>query len=234
MPVYRLGESIAFPRPEDADASGLLAVGGDLRPERLLLAYAMGIFPWYDASQPILWHSPDPRLVLVPTDLAVSRSLRRVLRRGDHRVTLDTAFGDVIHACAEVPRKGEVGTWITNDMIAAYCRLHELGFAHSAETWRAGELVGGLYGVSLGGCFFGESMFARRSDASKVAFVHLVRQLEAWGFDFLDCQARTPTTEALGASEWPRDHFLDDLAEALSAPTRRGPWRGDEGASHVG
>jgi leucyl/phenylalanyl-tRNA--protein transferase len=225
MPVYRLGPQLVFPPPEAAEPSGLLAVGGDLRPERLLLAYSMGIFPWYAEEQPILWHSPDPRHVLLPSDLAVSRTLRRVLKRAAFEVTLDTAFEDVIRACADCPRKNDSGTWITKDMIEAYCRLFELGFAHSAEAWQDGELAGGLYGVSLGGCFFGESMFTRRTDASKVAFVTLVRQLAAWNFDFIDCQVYTDHLASLGATQWPRCRFLEALDASLARPTRRGRWR---------
>jgi leucyl/phenylalanyl-tRNA--protein transferase len=224
MPVYRLGPDLAFPPPEEAEPSGLLAVGGDLRPERLLLAYSMGIFPWYDEEQPILWHSPDPRHVLLPSDLAVSRTLRRVLKRATFAVTLDTAFEDVIRACAEGPRKNDPGTWITKDMIDAYCRLFELGFAPSAEAWKEGELAGGLYGVSLGGCFFGESMFARRTEASKVAFVTLVRQLAAWDFDVIDCQVYTDHLARFGATPWSRRRFLETLDASLARPTRRGRW----------
>jgi len=225
MPVYRLGEDLAFPPPQLADASGLLAVGGDLNPERLLLAYTLGIFPWYDEAQPILWHSPDPRLVLLPEDLCVSRNLRRELRRGRFEVRLDTAFPQVIRSCAETPRKGSPGTWITDDMAAAYCRLFDLGFAHSAEAWQDGELVGGLYGVSLGGCFFGESMFTHRNDASKVAFVTLVQQLQRWGFDLIDCQVHTDHLTRFGARLWSRPQFLMALAESLARPTRRGRWQ---------
>lgn len=228
MPVYRLGPELAFPDPEESEPGGLLAVGGDLEPERLLLAYAMGIFPWYAEGQPILWHSPDPRAVLVPGALHVSRSLARSLRRGCFEVHLDTAFADVIRACAEVPRPGGQGTWITRDMLRAYVRLHELGYAHSAEAWEQRQLVGGIYGVSLGGAFFGESMFTTRSDASKVAFAVLLRQLERWRFDFLDCQMRTAHLERMGAVLWPRKIFLEALARSLGRRTRRGSWRLDE------
>jgi len=224
MSVYRLGEKIAFPPPDHADPSGLLAVGGDLSPERLLLAYAMGIFPWFDADQPLLWHSPDPRLVLAPSELTVSRDLRRTLNRCEFEVTLDTAFGEVIRSCAEAPRKEDAGTWITAEMVDAYRRLHDLGFAHSAEAWQGGELVAGLYGVSLGGCFFGESMFTRRSDASKVAFVKLTRQLEAWEFDLIDCQIHTDHLARFGAESWSRPRFLKALDASLARPTRRGRW----------
>ena len=231
MPVFRLSARLTFPPPELADESGLLAVGGDLRPERLLLAYSLGIFPWYSDGLPILWYSPDPRLVLETGSLVVSRSLQKSLRRGRFRITLDTAFERVMRACAEVPRPGQHGTWITRDMLRAYGRLHQLGYAHSVEAWQEEELVGGLYGVSLGGGFFGESMFARASDASKVAFVTLVRQLARWGIDLIDCQVHTEHLARFGAVEWPRAEFLRRLAEALQKPTRTGRWRLDEAAS---
>lgn len=226
MPVYTLARELAFPPPEEAEPSGLLAVGGDLEPERLLLAYAHGIFPWYAEPLPI-WFSPDPRVVLVPSELHVPRRLRRTLRRAPFELRLDTAFGRVIRACAETPRRHEAGTWITPPMREAYERLHELGFAHSAEAWRGDELAGGVYGVSLGGCFFGESMFTRRPDASKIALVALVRQLEAWRFDLLDCQVESEHVERLGAVPWPRDRFLQVLSRSLERETRRGAWRFD-------
>ena len=232
MPVYRLGPSLAFPSPEEAEPGGLLAVGGDLTPDRLLLAYRLGIFPWYEESLPILWHSPDPRMVLVPSELRVSRSLRRLLARGRYEVRLDTAFPAVIRSCAGTPRRDEAGTWITQDMIDAYVRLFELGFAHSAEAWEDGELAGGLYGVSLGGCFFGESMFARRDDASKAAFAVLARQLRAWSFDLIDCQVHTDHLARFGARDWSRTRFLAALAKSLERTTRRGRWRIDAGIPH--
>jgi leucyl/phenylalanyl-tRNA--protein transferase len=234
VPVYRLGRELAFPPPEAAEPGGLLAVGGDLEPERLLLAYAQGIFPWYDDSTPILWHSPDPRMVLLPRELHVSRSLDRTLRRRRFELSLDRAFPRVIAACAEAPRRRGQGTWITAAMRAAYVRLHEQGFAHSAEAWCDGELAGGVYGVALGGCFFGESMFARRSDASKAAFASLVRQLERWGFELVDCQVANPHLERLGAREWPRARFLRHLRKALARETRRGPWRLDADLGALG
>lgn len=224
MPVFRLNARLAFPRPELADESGLLAVGGDLEPERLLLAYSLGIFPWYSDGLPILWYSPDPRLVLESGDLVVSKSLKKTLRRGHYRVTVDTAFDRVIRACADAPRPGQHGTWITDDMVRAYRRLHELGYAHSAEAWLDGELAGGLYGVSLGAGFFGESMFARADDASKVAFVTLVEQLGRWGIDLVDCQVHTEHLARFGAVEWPRERFLRRLAGVLEKPTRIGRW----------
>ncbi len=229
MPIHRLTRELRFPPPEEAEAGGLLAVGGDLCPERLLLAYSSGIFPWYDEELPILWHSPDPRMVLRPGALRVSRSLRRLLRHPPFAIRLDTAFDRVIRSCAEVPRRDQDGTWITRDMIEAYNELAVLGYAHSAEAWAGDQLVGGLYGVSLGGCFFGESMFALRPDASKLAFVVLVRQLEAWSFDLVDCQVRTPHLERFGAVEWSRSRFLSALRASLQRPTRCGPWRLAEG-----
>ena len=231
MTVYRLGEGHGFPDPTEADASGLLAVGGDLAPERILRAYRAGIFPWPVVDEPLLWFSPDPRMVLEPLAVHVGRSLRKRIRRGDFEFRLDTGFAAVIDHCAAIPRPGEVGTWITPALRAAYLRLHELGFAHSAESWRDGALVGGLYGVSLGACFFGESMFAVEADASKVAFVHLARQLAAWEFRLIDCQVYTDHLARFGAQEWPRARFLRELHAALKAPTRRGSWRANPPAA---
>jgi leucyl/phenylalanyl-tRNA--protein transferase len=172
----------------------------------------------------MLWFSPDPRMVLLPADLHVSRSLQKTLKKPRLAVRFDTAFAQVIHRCATTPRPGQRGTWITKDMLRAYCVLHELGFAHSVETWADGELVGGVYGVSLGAAFFGESMFAQRPDASKVAFVQLVRQLQAWNFHLVDCQMHTDHLARFGAVLWPRRRFLQALAKALQVPTRQGPW----------
>jgi leucyl/phenylalanyl-tRNA--protein transferase len=227
MPVYRIDERLAFPDPSEAEPSGLLAVGGDLSPERLLLAYTMGIFPWYNEGLPILWHSPDPRMAMTPADLHVPRSLAKRMRKSPFELTFDRAFEEVIEACANAPRLDQDGTWITREMIDAYVRLHDLGFAHSAEAWSDGQLVGGLYGVSLGSAFFGESMFTRVSDASKIAFVDLVQHLEGWGFTLVDCQVHTEHLERFGASEWPREVFLQALHAALSAETRRGQWDRD-------
>jgi leucyl/phenylalanyl-tRNA---protein transferase len=224
MPVFRLTDALAFPSP-DLAVNGLLAVGGDLRPERLLLAYSHGIFPWYDERSPILWHSPDPRAVLPLDRLHVGRTLRKVLNRGQLAATFDTAFVEVIRACRRAYRPGQSGTWITDEMEAAYVRLHREGYAHSVEVRQEGELVGGLYGVSLGRMYFGESMFSRASDASKVATVRLAEKLLGWGFRYVDCQVLNPHTEGLGAEEWPRARFLKVLAEELAAaPTRRGSW----------
>jgi leucyl/phenylalanyl-tRNA--protein transferase len=224
VPIYRLGRAVAFPDPALAEADGLLAVGGDLEPERLLTAYAQGIFPWYDDRSPILWWSPDPRLVLEPRALHVSRSLARTLRRGAYRVTADTAFERVIQRCAEKGRPGQAGTWIVPEMIDAYCALHRLGFAHSFEAWEGETLAGGLYGVSLGSVFFGESMFADARDASKAAFARGVAWLASLDFGLVDCQVRTEHLVSLGAREIPRAAFLARVAAALEAPTRRGRW----------
>jgi leucyl/phenylalanyl-tRNA--protein transferase len=224
VPIYRLGRAVSFPDPAHAEPDGLLAIGGDLSPERLLAAYAQGIFPWFDERSPILWWSPDPRLVLDPPDLHVSRSLERTIRRGAYRVTADTAFERVMRCCAERERPGQRGTWITTGMIEAYVRLHRLGFAHSFEAWEGDRLAGGLYGVSLGAAFFGESMFADGRDASKVALVRAVRWLEAGGVSLVDCQVRTEHLVSLGARELERGAFLERLRAALEAPTRRGRW----------
>ncbi len=206
---------------------GPLAVGGDLRPERLVLGYSLGIFPWYSANEPIQWHSPDPRMVLLADELRVTRSLRRTIRKGRFRVTLDTAFAAVVEACAETPRPEQDGTWITEEMKAAYVELHARGLAHSAEAWDGDELVGGLYGVSLGAAFFGESMFAHQADASKVAFVTFTEQLARWGVRLIDCQVYTEHLARFGAGEWPREEFLRALRGALERPTRVGVWRFD-------
>ncbi len=224
MAIFRLGRDVAFPDPARAEPDGLLAVGGDLRPERLLAAYALGIFPWFDAASPILWWSPDPRLVLEPERLHVSRSLERTIRRGQYRVTADAAFERVIRRCASRRRPGQRGTWITREMVSAYVRLHALGFAHSFEAWEGDVLAGGLYGVSLGAAFFGESMFADRPDASKVAFVRSVEWLASRGVSLVDCQVHTEHLARFGARELARADFLRRLAAALEAPTRRGRW----------
>lgn len=233
MPIYRLSRDLVFPPPEKAEPGGLLAVGGDLSPERLLLAYSMGIFPWYEEGLPILWHSPDPRMVLLPSELRISRSLRRTLLRRTFEVKVDTAFGPVIRACAAVPRRRGEGTWITSEMIEAYERLFDLGYAHCAEAWEGEELVGGLYGVSLGGCFFGESMFTRRTDASKAAFATLVRQLQSWEFDLIDCQVHTEHLARFGAAAWSRRRFASALERSLRKRNRRGHWRLDADGGDV-
>ena len=218
MPVTLLGPAPVFPSADQAEPSGLVAVGGDLRPERLLAAYAAGIFPWYE-EPPILWFSPDPRAVLRPERLHVPRRLERTLRQGRFRVRFDSAFADVIQSCASLPRRGARGTWITPQMIDAYEALHTLGHAHSAEAWRDGHLVGGVYGVALGAAFFAESMFHRERDASKVALVVLVRRLASEGCTLVDCQLPTPHLARLGAATLPRSEFLPLLAQALTKGT---------------
>jgi leucyl/phenylalanyl-tRNA--protein transferase len=209
------------------EPDGLLAVGGDLSTRRILSAYRHGIFPWYSDEQPILWWSPDPRTVLFPDALKVSRSLRKTLNQQRFRVTLDQAFNAVILACAE-PRSDTSGTWITHEMADAYCDLHEQGAAHSVECWRDDRLVGGLYGVAIGRVFFGESMFSRESDASKVAFCHLVRQLQAWGFGLIDCQVYSSHLASLGATEIPRRRFVKYL-DVLCTENGRSVWAFDAG-----
>jgi leucyl/phenylalanyl-tRNA--protein transferase len=224
MPVYLLSDDIIFPPPDLSTQEGLLAIGGDLCAERLLLAYSMGIFPWYSKSDPIMWWSPNPRLVLYPDEIRISRSLQKTIKKGEFRLTMDEAFDQVISECARVPRKAGEGTWIVPDMIEAYCRLHDSGYAHSVETWQDDKLVGGLYGVSLGSCFFGESMFTHATDASKVAFVALVEQLKIWSFDVIDCQVTTEHLVSFGAREIPRDKFLAQLKDSLKTPTMKGKW----------
>jgi leucyl/phenylalanyl-tRNA---protein transferase len=223
-----LGSNDPFPPLTRAleEPNGLLAAGGDLSVPRLLDAYRQGIFPWYGEDQPILWWSPDPRMVLVPEAYTPTRSLRKRLRRHDYEVRSDTSFDAVMRACAE-PREGQAGTWITEDMIAAYGALHRGGYAHSFETWMDGQLVGGLYGVAIGRMFFGESMFARVTDASKIAFAHLARQLHRWRFATIDCQMSTAHLASLGAREIPRRQFVRTVAELVNYPSRTGTWRLD-------
>jgi leucyl/phenylalanyl-tRNA--protein transferase len=224
MPIFQLSDKASFPPPHFSEGDGLLAVGGDLSEKRLLRAYYMGIFPWYSDPDPILWWSPDPRLVLFPSELKVSRRLRRTIRRAPFRITMDTAFGQVIKSCAEIPRKHEKGTWITPEMVVAYNRLHAAGFAHSVETWCEGRLVGGLYGVAIGRCFFGESMFSHQSNASKVAFVELVEYLQQKKFRLIDCQVATAHLKNFGAREIPRAEFLNILEKLREKPSLRGKW----------
>jgi leucyl/phenylalanyl-tRNA--protein transferase len=224
--IFALDEHLVFP-PVHLAEDGLLAVGGDLSPERLILAYKSGIFPWYSEGQPILWHSPNPRMVLQTASLRVPRSLRKTLRHEPYRLTMDTSFAEVIDACATAPRPDQGGAWITDDMKAAYIELHRRGLAHSIEAWQGDALAGGLYGVSLGSVFFGESMFARSPDASKIAFVTAVRQLETWAITLVDCQVYTDHLARFGGVEWPRRRYLTALRAALTRPTRLGPWRFD-------
>ncbi|TAL36736.1 MAG: leucyl/phenylalanyl-tRNA--protein transferase [Spirochaetes bacterium] len=223
MPIFQLPNEIVFPPVHLAHESGILAVGGDLTPERLLAAYREGIFPWYSPEDPILWWSPDPRFVLYPAEIRIARTMRQVLRRNIFTVTFDRAFRDVVAGC-RTPRKTQAGTWITDEMLEAYCLLHERGYAHSVEAWREGALAGGLYGVSLGGMFFGESMFARESNASKAALVTLAEALGENGFDMIDCQVYTGHLESLGAREIPRTEFMTILRSSLERVTLRGNW----------
>jgi leucyl/phenylalanyl-tRNA--protein transferase len=224
MTIYRLFAEPVFPDPEEADPDGLLAIGGDLSPGRLVAAYSAGIFPWYAEGSPILWWSPDPRLMLEPARLHVPASLKRALNAERFEFSLDQAFGKVIRGCAATPRPGQHGTWIVEDMVTAYERLHELGVAHSVEAWLDGELVGGVYGVNLGGVFFGESMFYSVPDASKAAFVTLVRWLGERGCRLIDCQQTTAHLLRFGAREITRREFTRRLAEAVRLPAP-GPWR---------
>ena len=224
MTVFLLTDKIAFPPPHLASKEGLLAVGGDLSRKRLLHAYRMGIFPWFSHDEPILWWSPDPRLVLYPHEIKISKTLKKTIRKGVFKVTMDTAFAQVITQCAQIRLQNNQGTWIVEDMIHAYCKLHETGFAHSVEAWYQGELAGGLYGVSLGKCFFGESMFTRISNASNVTLVKLVEYLNALSFDMIDCQLTTQHLLRFGAREIPRVKFLKQLEKSLKASTKIGKW----------
>jgi len=223
MPVYMLGDERVFPAVDGAE-DGLVAVGGDLSSERLVLAYSSGLFPWYEEGQPILWHSPDPRYVITPDTFHLPRRLARAMRSQPYRLTMDSAFDQVIERCRRISRPGQGGTWITAEMTTAYKKLHREGLAHSVEVWRAEELVGGLYGVSLGAAFFGESMFSTAPDASKIAFARCVPQLESWGISLIDCQIHTDHLERFGAMAWPRPTYLTALERALDHPTRQGKW----------
>ena len=228
MPIPWLGRRDPFPPVEEAldEPNGLLAAGGDLSPERLIDAYTRGIFPWFNDEDPVLWWSPDPRMVLFPRELHVSRSLRRVIRSGQFAVTLDRAFTDVVEGCA-APRANQDGTWITDDMALAYSRLAELGYAHSVEVWEGEALVGGLYGVAVGRVFYGESMFSRTNNASKVALAYLARQLERWKFVLIDCQMATGHLASLGAREIPRAEFPRGVRLGTAEPGVPAPWQVD-------
>ncbi len=225
MPVFQLTELLIFPPTELARSDGLLAVGGDLSEARLLLAYELGIFPWYSPGEPILWWAPAPRLVLEPQKFRMSKRLAREIRKGTFRVTMDQAFSDVITECSDIRVERNKETWITNEMRDAYIRLHELGYAHSVECWKDEKLAGGLYGVSLGTVFFGESMFSRVSNSSKVALATLARILTEWEFDMIDCQMKTGHLMSLGAQQINGQEFYTRLLEYVHRPTRRGKWR---------
>jgi leucyl/phenylalanyl-tRNA--protein transferase len=226
MPVYMLNDELRFPAPEGSSPEGVVAIGGDASPERLALAYSVGIFPWPHRDLPLLWFSPDPRFVLSFDRVHVGRSLRKRVRAAPYEIRTDTAFDAIMRGCAESPRPGQDGTWITEELRAGFLALHERGVAHSIEAYdHNGLLAGGLYGVSLGRAFCGESMFARGPDASKIAMVCLLGNLRRWGYHFVDCQVYTDHLARFGASEWPRAQFLTALRRALSSPTRAGRWQ---------
>jgi leucyl/phenylalanyl-tRNA--protein transferase len=224
MPIYRLNKELAFPDPSLAEEEGILAIGGDLSTERLVLAYMNGIFPWPTKDAPLLWWSPDPRMILLPDGFRVSHSLRQLIRSGKFSYTVDTDFEKVIHQCASIPRHGQDYTWITDDMIEAFIRMHHEGLAHSVETRYKGKLVGGLYGVSIGRAFFGESMFFIERDASKFAFYQLVKLLKHWDFELIDAQQDTQHLRSLGAISIPRNEFLERLSSAVAHPTFKSNW----------
>jgi leucyl/phenylalanyl-tRNA---protein transferase len=224
MPVEISRRSVEFPDLDEADESGLLAIGGDLSIERLKLAYSKGIFPWYEDGMPILWWSPDPRMVLFPDKMIISHSLKQSIKKQQFTVTIDKAFGKVIRNCSKTPRKGENGTWITREMRNAYIDLHEAGYAHSAEAWFDGKLVGGLYGVALGKVFFGESMFHHLTNASKVALYFLVEKLSNWNFEIIDAQVYTNHLESLGGEMIPRSQYLQILEKAVQIEDVTGSW----------
>lgn len=224
MPIYQLSDQFVFPDPSEAE-EGILAVGGDLHPSRLLLAYQSGIFPWYSEAEPIIWWSPDPRFVLFPKDLKVSKSMHQLLKKQAFKVTLDADFKDVIHQCATVRYGDRLGTWINSDMESAYLRLHEMGYAHSVEVWnQEGLLVGGLYGIAIGKCFFGESMFFKQANASKYGFITLVKLLAERGYKLIDAQVYTQHLESLGANMIPRDIYISLLSTLTEEPTDNGSW----------
>ncbi|MCP4718768.1 MAG: leucyl/phenylalanyl-tRNA--protein transferase [Desulfobacteraceae bacterium] len=223
MPLFRLSERIEFPPACLARSDGLLCIGGDLSTERLLLAYQNGIFPWFSENEPLLWWSPDPRLVLFPETIKISRSLKKVIKRTPLKVTVDNAFEQTIVSCSK-PRRGGQGTWLVKEMIDAYIQLHKHGYAHSIETWHKDSLVGGLYGVTLGGSFFGESMFSLENNASKIALSALANLLNAQGFDMIDCQVTTHHLLKMGAVELPRDVFLKKLIPSITRKMNPDIW----------
>lgn len=218
-----------FPPVENAlrEPNGLLCAGLDLSPERILDAYCHGLFPWFNPGEPVLWWSPNPRMVLFPSELRISRSLRRRMKQGGYEIRVDTRFQEVMQACAE-PRDGQSGTWIVPAMLGAYTRLHQMGYAHSVETWMSDELVGGLYGIAIGRMFYGESMFSRKTDASKLALAHLCRQLDAWGFGLIDCQMETSHLASMGARPIPRKAFIQEVQRLIKLESVSSPWRFDD------
>jgi len=224
MPVYQLGKEIGFPHPNEAREDGLLAVGGDLSSKRLLTAYSLGIFPWFDEHSDILWWSPNPRLILFPENFKLQKSLSRTIKKEKYQVFFDTNFPAVIENCSQIPRKDEEGTWLTKEMKKAYIDLFEQGYAHSLEVYENNELIGGLYGIALGKVFFGESMFFKKSNASKVALYYLCQELKIWGFHFIDAQVETNHLLKLGAEKIERNVFLKRLEAALIHPTCKGKW----------
>ena len=216
MPIYKLSDDLVFPDPSLCEPDGLLAIEGDLSPDRLLLAYSNGIFPWFSQGEPILWWSPNPRFIVYPKNIKISHSMKKLIKKNTYKVSFDTCFREVISNCSMIRK--ETGTWITNEMIEAYCKLHELGYAHSVETWFDGKLVGGLYGISMGKCFFGESMFSTMDNASKFAFISFGKVLEEKGFSIIDCQVHTNHLESLGAVNMTRENFLELIKKGISIP----------------
>jgi len=215
---------IIFPDPSNANPEGFLAYGGNLEPETLIQAYTQGIFPWYDDSSPIMWWSPDPRMILFPKEMKISNSLKHTLNSGKYKCSFDHSFKEVISQCARVSRAGQKGTWITSEMQKAYLKLHKMGLAHSVETWKNDQLIGGLYGISLGSAFFGESMFHHMPDASKVALYYLNEHIKKWDFDFIDAQTPTSHLKSMGAKEISRDKFLNLLGKSMKKPTKTRSW----------
>lgn len=224
MPVFNLDATFQFPNPGLADPSGLLAVGGDLEPDRIIRAYQNGIFPWYNEGEPILWWSPDPRMVLFPEELKISKSMQRVINSGKFSITMDREFKQVIEACKSNPRRMDQDTWITGDMVNAYCRLHEMGIAHSVEVWQESKLVGGLYGLAVGNIFSGESMFSTVSNASKYGFIKLIAILINTGFNLIDCQVYTNHLASMGAREIPQEQYLKHLGFAIKTTEKPLKW----------
>ena len=225
MPVFQLTDKLIFPPAELAEKNGLLAIGGDLSPERLLLAYCSGIFPWYSEGDPFLWWSPSPRLVIFPAEFKIPKRLSRLVRQGKYTVTINRAFRQVITSCATTNKRRGKGTWITSEMVEAYCTLHDLGFALSVECWHDDELVGGLYGISLGSVFFGESMFSRQTNSSKIGLVHLMKKLQESNFACIDCQMKTEHLMQFGAREIPGKEFQKLLAKSMSSSMQTGKWQ---------